>query len=156
MGLRAARRPAAAAAIAGRRRPVARRARLLFRKPPRRERQGEAAAGLDAALSILSRGTEGGARLISCKGAKRAVRAASLKSASPFLTFVLRLSKHRPSSGGAERKNGPSPSSEPAPAEAGGERVRFEARSSNRPLFALSGDFSDGGPVTATHQTGEG
>src|SRR3546814_8528372 len=117
MGLRAARRPAAAAAIAGRRRPVARRARLLFRKPPRRERQGEAAAGLDAALSILSRGIEGGARLISCKGAKRAVRAASLKSASPFLPFVLSLSKHRPSSGGAERKNGPSTSSEPAPAE---------------------------------------
>src|SRR3546814_15960851 len=75
MGLRAARRPAAAAAIAGRRRPVARRARLLFRKPPRRDRQGEADAGLAAALSILSRGNEGGARLISCKGAKRAERA---------------------------------------------------------------------------------
>src|SRR3546814_10515921 len=85
---------------------------LLFRKPPRRERQGEAAAGLDAALSILSRGIEGGARLISCKGAKRAVRAASLKSASPFLPFVLSLSKHRPSSGGAERENGTSTRSE--------------------------------------------
>src|SRR3546814_7051284 len=122
LGWGAGRRPAAAAGIVGRRRPVARRARLLFRKPPRRERQGEAAAGLDAALSILSREIEGGARLISCKGAKRAVRAASLKSASPFLPFVLSLSKHRPSSGGAERKNGPSTSSEPATAEAGGDR----------------------------------
>src|SRR3546814_20028761 len=122
MGLRAARRPAAAAAIAGRRRPVARRARLLFRKPPRRARQGEAAAGLDAALSILPRGIAGGARLISCKGATRAVRAATLKSESPFLPFVLRLSRIRLFSGGAERTNGPTQSRAPPPPEAGGPR----------------------------------
>src|SRR3546814_5083121 len=106
----------------------------------------------DVCSSDLSRGIEGGARLISCKVAKRAVRAASLKSASPFLPFVLSLSKHRPSSGGAERKNGPSTSSEPAPAEAGGERVRFEARCSNRPLCAFAWDFRDGGAVTAAHR----
>src|SRR3546814_9724429 len=62
----------------------------------------------DVCSSDLSRGIEGGARLISCKVAKRAVRAASLRAASPFLPFVLSLSKHRPSSCGAERKNGPS------------------------------------------------
>src|SRR3546814_5056222 len=56
------------------------------------------------------------------------------------------------SSGGAERKNGPSTSSEPAPAEAGGERVRFEARCSNRPLCAFAWDFRDGGAVTAAHR----
>src|SRR3546814_1642448 len=56
------------------------------------------------------------------------------------------------SSGGAERKNGPSTSSEPAPAEAGGERVRFEARCSNRPLCAFAWDFRDGGAVTRSEE----
>src|SRR3546814_6891837 len=59
MGLHDARRAGAAAAIAGRSRPLARRTRLLYRKPPCRERQGEAPARLDAALSDLSRGVAG-------------------------------------------------------------------------------------------------
>src|SRR3546814_2423832 len=46
MGLHDARRAGAAAAIAGRSRPLARRTRLLYRKPPCRERQGEAPARL--------------------------------------------------------------------------------------------------------------
>src|SRR3546814_19625687 len=59
MGLRDARRAAATAPVPRRSRPVARRARLLRRKPPRRERKGETAAGLDAEISDVSRGVGG-------------------------------------------------------------------------------------------------
>src|SRR3546814_15993497 len=55
MGLRDARRAAAAAPYARRSRPVARRACLLCRKPARRERQGEAPAGVEPTLPNVPR-----------------------------------------------------------------------------------------------------